>query len=91
MADSIPLLQLRRHYMQQIYEKRQQAVESMVSSKGDISCSVDARAVFLPESFFINRNLVEGVSHDPWSRLQRARIGQISMKHSFEVGHGHLS
>jgi hypothetical protein len=72
--------------MQQVYEKRRASIEAMVQSKGDISCSVDARAVFLPEEFFINRNLVEGISHDAWSRLQRTRVGQISMKHSFEVG-----
>ncbi len=72
--------------MRQVYEKRQASVEAMVQSKGDISCAFDARAVFLPESFFLSRNVVEGISHTPWGRMQRIGAGQISMKHSFEVG-----
>jgi DnaJ family protein C protein 11 len=74
--------EMRAHFQRQAYEKRQMDAEALVKPKGDISVVLDARAAFLPASFFANP---ESVKHDFMSRLRRARPGQIMMKHSFET------
>lgn len=55
--------------------------------KGDVSVNVDARACFLPISFFADPTVVK---HDPWSRAKRVRVGGMSLKHTFEVSRRHL-
>ena len=74
--------EMRAHFQRQAYEKRQVDAEALVKSKGDMSVVLDARAAFLNESEFAHP---ERYSHDPWSRLQRIRLGRINMKHSFET------
>jgi hypothetical protein len=45
--------------------------------------NVDARACFLPVSFFADPSVV---NHDIWSRAKRVRVGGMGLKHTFEVG-----
>lgn len=47
-----------------------------------MQCSLDARAVFLSKRFFADPSVVP---HDPLSRLQRLRVGQLLMKHEFST------
>ncbi len=79
---------MRAHFQKQAYEKRQMEVESLVKPKSDMSLVLDARAVFLPRTFFRNPDKVD---HSPLARLGRVRPGRVMMKHSFEVGHGATS
>ncbi|KAK4687510.1 hypothetical protein P7C73_g2607, partial [Tremellales sp. Uapishka_1] len=74
--------EMRAHFQRQANEKRAMEVESLVKPKGDIQVVLDARAVFLPKSFF---KQPERISHTPIDRLRRTRPGQIMMKHSFET------
>jgi len=50
--------------------------------QGDLSVNVDARACFLPVSFFADPSVV---NHDIWSRAKRVRVGGMGLKHTFEV------
>ncbi|GFZ49378.1 hypothetical protein JCM24511_07498 [Saitozyma sp. JCM 24511] len=74
--------EMRAHFQRQAYEKKQLDAEALVKPKGDMSVVLDARAVFLPPSFFNNASRM---SHTPIARLGRVRPGQILMKHSFET------
>lgn len=74
--------EIRRHYQRVVYERRLNSIDAMVKSKGDINVNVDARAVFLPLSFFKNPDVVQ---HDVVSRLMRTRMTGMGMKHSFET------
>lgn len=74
--------QIKQHYQRVVYEKRLASIEAMVKAKGDISLNVDARAAFLPKSFFADPTIVK---HDILSRGQRIRIGGMAMKYNFET------
>lgn len=74
--------EIRQHYQRVVYERRLNTIDAMVKSKGDINVNVDARAVFLPISFFKNPDVVQ---HDVLSRIMRARVTGMGMKHSFET------
>ena len=50
--------------------------------QGDLSVNIDARACFLPVSFFADPSVV---NHDIWSRAKRVRVGGMGLKHTFEV------
>lgn len=74
--------QLRDHYKNLIYSKRLASIHGMVKTKGDLTTTIDARACFLPVSFFADPTIVH---HDPMSRLSRARVAGIGLKHQFET------
>ncbi|KAJ9116398.1 hypothetical protein QFC22_004840 [Naganishia vaughanmartiniae] len=74
--------EIRQHYQRVVYERRLNTIDAMVKSKGDINVNVDARAVFLPLSFFKNPDVVQ---HDVLSRIMRTRVTGMGMKHSFET------
>lgn len=74
--------EIKAHFVKQAETKRQMDAEALVKSKGSMSVTVDARAVFVNKNRFKDPN---AVSHSVWARLQRARAQQIVMKHSFET------
>lgn len=76
---------MRAHYARQANEKWRDEADALVHSKGNMSITLDARAVFLPESAFEGLEGAEKIKHDPVSRLQRVMPGQVTMTHSFET------
>ena len=74
--------EMRSHFQSQAYSKKTLEAEALVKPKGDMSVVLDARAVFLPRTFF---KRPETMGHGPLARLGRIRTGQVLMKHSFEV------
>lgn len=73
--------ELREHFQAQYIATKAIEVDQLVKSRGDMTAVLDARAVFAPRSAFRNQALPQ----DPISRAGRLRVGQINMKHSFEV------
>lgn len=73
--------ELREHFQAQYMATKAIEVDQLVKSRGDMTAVLDARAVFAPRSAFRNQALPQ----DPISRAGRLRVGQINMKHSFEV------
>ncbi|WWC63149.1 uncharacterized protein I303_105749 [Kwoniella dejecticola CBS 10117] len=74
--------ELRSYFINKEYERRSMEAEALVKTKSDIELVLDARAVFLPKSFFKDPNVIP---HDPISRIRRIRPGRSVMKHSFET------
>ncbi|KAL7423448.1 hypothetical protein Q5752_001028 [Cryptotrichosporon argae] len=74
--------QIRAHFQSQAYVKRELEADALVKAKGDFSVVLDARAVFLPRSFFRDPS---SLSHGPIARLARVRPGQTILRHSFET------
>lgn len=73
--------ELREHFQSQYIATKAIEVDQLVKSRGDMTAVLDARAVFAPKAAFRNQALPQ----DPISRMGRLRVGQINMKHSFEV------
>ncbi|KAL1408743.1 hypothetical protein Q8F55_005556 [Vanrija albida] len=76
---------MREHYARQAGARWREEAEALVNSKGDMSITLDARAVFLPEALFEGLANADQIKHDVWSRAQRVQTGQVVLKHSFET------
>jgi len=74
--------ELRSYFISQEHQKKIMEIESLIKPKSDIELVLDARAVFLPKTFWKDPSIV---SHDVFSRLGRIRTGRSVMKHSFEI------
>ncbi|WWC90847.1 uncharacterized protein L201_005784 [Kwoniella dendrophila CBS 6074] len=74
--------ELKSYFIQQSNNKKLLELESLIKSKTETELVLDARAVFLPKSFWKDPSMVP---HDPISRLSRIRPGRSILKHSFET------
>ncbi|ODN92819.1 hypothetical protein L198_05615 [Cryptococcus wingfieldii CBS 7118] len=74
--------EMRKWFMGQAYEKKSLEAEVLVKPKSEMEVVLDARAVFLPRTYFQDPDQLK---HDPISRALRVRPGRAVMKHSFEI------
>jgi len=75
--------ELREEFERQTRLKKEQEVENMVKSKGDIQLSIDATQVFDPYDSKSRRNRFSMFNIQNIS--ENTEIRQLSMKHSFET------